>query len=170
MINKKKSVGIILIGKTAGELMAILQVRGVWNQEKNAPESYAGACQVTVHGKLEEGEDFMQALWREITEELGAEVLPAIKALRLIELVKKDSEEQQIITYGAIAEENIFKMLMSKPKSQSFGGFRLIKQNEVEKIVDLSGIDKNIGVTDKNVIAMFPDDKEAVRIAFEKLG
>ena len=61
-------------------------------------------------------------------------------------------------------------MLMSKPKSQSFGGFRLIKQNEVEKIVDLSGIDKNIGVTDKNVIAMFPDDKEAVRIAFEKLG
>ena len=98
MINKKKSVGIILIGKTAGELMAILQVRGVWNQEKNAPESYAGACQVTVHGKLEEGEDFMQALWLEMTEELGAEVLPAIKALRLIELVKNDSEEQQIIT------------------------------------------------------------------------
>ncbi len=63
---KKRSVGIQLLGKnTLGELVAILQVRAKWNSEKNTPETWPGACQVTAHGKLEDGEDFMQALFRE---------------------------------------------------------------------------------------------------------
>ena len=169
MTSRKKSVGIVLFNKTAAGLVVILQIRGTWNAEKNCPESWPGGCQVTAHGKLESGEDFTQALYREVAEELGAEILPAIKTLRLIELVNKNSSEEQIITYGAVVGEDIFKMLMSKPKSKTFGGFKLVRRNEIAKIVDLSNINKNIGATDQNTIAMFPDEKEAMCVAFEKL-
>ena len=57
---KKKSVGVQILSRDKkGALVAILQVRSQWNEEKNSPESYPGTCQVTVHGKLEEGEDFI---------------------------------------------------------------------------------------------------------------
>lgn len=172
---KKKGVGVQLLGKNAtGELVAILQVRAPWNAEKNAPESYPGACQVTAHGKLEADEDFMQALFREVTEELGDEITPFIQTLyregRLVELVNNDSAEQQNITFGAVIGEDLFKILSSKEKNRSFGGFKLVRRNEIEKIVDLREFDKTIGVTDEKIIAMFPDEKEAIKIAFEKLG
>ncbi len=172
---KKKAVGIQLLGKnTNGELVAILQVRAKWNTEKNAPESWPGACQVTVHGKLEKGEDFMQALLREVAEELDEEIASIVQKLskdgKLKELINYDISEKQIITYGAIVSEDVLQTLVKKEKSDSFGGFRIIKRDEVEKIVDIQKFDKTLGVIDKNVIAMFPDEKEIVRLAFKKLA
>lgn len=171
---KKQSVGMQFLAEdTSGKLVAVLQVRPKWNQEKNTPESYPGACQVTVHGKLEEGEDFLQALLREVGEELGEEIVPVVKDLRenkkLIELVNLEDPEKHIITYGGIVEKAVLNKSTSREKSREFGGFKLIQQNEIEKIVDVQTFDKNTGVTDENTIAMFPDEKEAVKIAFEKL-
>jgi len=175
MDTKKKAIGIVLLSKDEkGELVAILQVRSKWNAEKNAPESWPGACQVTTHGKCEEGEDFMQALLREVEEELGKEIVPIIKKLsdagKLTKLVNNETPEKHIITYGVVVDKNIFQALMKKKKKPSFGGFKLINNNDVEKIVDIQKFDKTLGVVDKNVIAMFPDHKEAIKIAFEKLG
>ena len=174
MTTKKKSVGVQLLSKnTNGELVAILQVRAKWNAEKNAPESWPGACQVTAHGKLEEGEDFLQALLRETREELGEEIVPIIKSLsdsgELKELSNYDTPEKQIITYGAIVVEDVLKTLLEKEKTDSFGGFKLIKYNEVEKILDIQKFDKTIGVAEENIIAMFLDEAETVKIAFKKL-
>ena len=174
MVTKKKSVGVQLLSKnTNGELVAILQVRAKWNAEKNAPESWPGACQVTAHGKLEEGEDFLQALLREVKEELGEEIVPIIKRLsdsgELKELSNYDTPEKQIITYGAIVVEDVLKTLLEKEKTDSFGGFKLIKYNEVEKILDIQKFDKTIGVAEENIIAMFLDEAETVKIAFKKL-
>ncbi|KKP87324.1 MAG: hypothetical protein UR90_C0009G0005 [Parcubacteria group bacterium GW2011_GWC1_35_8] len=174
-MTKKKSVGIQLLGKNVdGKLVAILQVRAKWNAEKNAPETYAGSCQVTVHGRLEEGEDFLQALLREVKEELGEEIVPAIKKLsennKLIELVNLEMPEKHVITYGGIVEEVILKQLLNKEKTKSFGGFRIIARNEIRKIVDIKISDRIVGITDKNIIAMFPDEKEAVQLAFKKLN
>ncbi len=173
MDTKKRFVGIQLFAKNAaGELVAILQVRGKWNTEKNSPESYPGICQVTAFGELEEGEDFMQALLREAQEELGNEIVPFIKKLKdagqLKEIDNYETPEKQIVIYGAIVEENVFNILMKKKKNSSFGGFKIIRQNEIEKIVDLKNIDRETGVTDE-IIAMFPDAKKAVKLAFEKL-
>lgn len=172
---KKKSVGIIFLSKDeTGEIMAILQIRAKWNAEKNAPESWSGACQVTAHGKCEEGEDFMQALLREVQEELGDEMVPVVKKLydtgNLKELINYETEEKKVITYGAIIDENVFQTLMKKQKSPSFGGFKLIKREDIEKIVDIETIDKMTGVTDENIIAMFPDEKEAVIYSFQSFG
>ncbi|MBI2627681.1 NUDIX domain-containing protein [Candidatus Nomurabacteria bacterium] len=174
-IKKKKAVGAQLLSKNIdGELVAILQVRAKWNAEKNAPESWPGACQVTAHGKLEKGENFLEALMREVEEELGNEMVPIIKQLsktgKLMELVNNDSQEKQIITYGVIVKENVFQTLMKKQKSPSFGGFKIIQKENIDKIVDIKTIDKITGVTDENIIAMFPDHKEVLKIAFQKLA
>ena len=174
MVTKKKSVGVQLLSKnTNGELVAILQVRAKWNAEKNAPESWPGACQVTAHGKLEEDEDFRQALFREVGEELGNEIVPVMQKLsdsgELKELSNYDTPEKQIITYGAIVVEDVLKTLLEKEKTDSFGGFKLIKYNEVEKILDIQKFDKTIGVAEENIIAMFLDEAETVKIAFKKL-
>jgi len=173
MDKKKKAVGIQLLGKNEdGKMVAILQVRAKWNAEKNAPESWPGACQTTAHGKCEEGEDFMQALLRETGEELGKELVPTIKTLidknELQELTNLNTEEKHIITYGAVVDKNILDMLLNKPKTDSFGGFKVIKSEDVEKIIAIQTVDKKVGVTDENIIAMFPDQKEALKIAFEK--
>ena len=172
---KKESVGLQLLGKdTGGKLVAILQVRAKWNAEKNSPETYQGACQVTVHGRLEGGEDFMQALLREVKEELGEEIVPAVKALmengKLVELITLETHEKHVITYGGIVEEDVLKKLVEKEKTPSFGGFRIIQKNEVEKITNLQKFDRLIGVADKNIIAMFPDEKESIQLAFDKLA
>lgn len=175
MDKKKEAVGVQVLGKGEdGELVAVLQVRAKWNAEKNTPESWAGACQVTAHGKCEEGEDFIQALFREITEELDNEIAVVVKKLyesgKVIELINKEDFEKHIITYGAVVEENVLQNLMKKERSNSFGGFKIIKRDDIEKIIDIKTIDKTTGVTDENTIAMFPDQKEALRIAFEKLS
>lgn len=171
---KKKSVGLQVLGKNAsGELVALLQVRAGWNAEKNSPESYPGACQVTVHGKLEESEDFHQALLREVGEELGEEIVsPVAKLLdagRLVELVNENTPEKEIITYGAIVDNNLLQKLTDRQKTKSFGGFKIIFSSDIDKIVDIRTFSKETGVADEKVIAMFPDEKEAVRLAFEKL-
>ena len=171
---KKKSVGVQILSRDKkGALVAILQVRSQWNEEKNSPESYPGTCQVTVHGKLEEGEDFIQALLREVLEELGAEIVPIIRELyesgQLIELVDDDSPERQIVTFGAIIREADASRLVAREKSPSFGGFKLIHRDEIDKIINLRTLNKEIGVTDET-IAMFPDEKEAVKLAFEKFS
>ncbi len=174
-MEKKKSVGVQFLCKNKrGELVAILQVRAGWNAEKNTPESYPGACQVTAHGKLELGEDFTQALLREVKEELGEEAYANIKKIpetgKLTELVHENKPEKEIITYGVIIDDDTLKKLISRQKNKSFGGFKIIRASDISKIVDIKTINKEVGVTDETTIAMFPDDKEAVRIAFEKLG
>ncbi len=171
---KKKSVGIQLLAKSNDSLVAILQVRSKWNSEKNVVETWPGACQVTVHGKLEEGEDFMGALLREIEEELGDEVATILRNLAKEKsfeiLINDDHPEKQVITYGVIVDESVLHILTSRAKSSTFGGFKIIRREGVDKIIDLRTIDKTTGVTDANTIAMFPDEKEAVLVAFERLG
>ena len=60
--------------------------------------------------------------------------------------------------------------LVNKPKTKSFGGFKIISSSDVSKIVDIKTINKETGVSNETTIAMFPDEKEAVRLAFEKLS
>ncbi len=110
---------------------------------------------------------------REISEEVGTEIVSIIRELyesgQLIELVNDDSPEKQTVTFGAIIKETDASRLTAREKSPSFGGFKLIHCEEIDKIIDLRTLSKEIGVTDET-IAMFPDEKEAVRLAFEKFS
>ena len=160
----------------AGKWYVALQVRPYWNTEKNKRESWPGGHQVTAHGKLKDDEDFIQSLVRETEEEIGYEAASVVQRLaasgELIKLVDHDGEKEHAITFGAVIGnpadvEAVLAGTNRTTKKQVTTLIRLV--NEDVEIVDLRQFDKEAGVTNDS-IAMFPDEKEAVRLAFEKLG
>ena len=169
----KESVGlVVLVGSDVrSDMRAVLQVRGVWNPEKGKLESYAGGCQVTVHGKVEEGENKFEALVREAREELGSDFALVLKSIIVnagsLPIVA-ESIEKGVVTYAVRLPLEILDAIRLNP----FSGvrLRLISRKEVEKIVDLEPSFKEGGVPDLETIAMFPDEKEAVANTFPRLG
>lgn len=160
----ERSVGLIVLTEIPGiGLCAALRERGYFNFEKMQPESWPGACQVTAHGKLKSIENFLAALFREIKEELGAKFayslpLPMREALRV---QKKDKE---VVTFAFKVDTDFLKEIRLGPES---GAIRLLQKHEVDDIVDIASFNKAEGVPDRKIIAMFPDEKEAVIRAFD---
>lgn len=178
---KKTSVGLVILADipTMGGLNAVLQERGKFNHEENRPESWPGACQVTAHGKCTEGESIKDGLMREIYEELGAamaEVIADVAAHNVVELNRVETDEKLVVTFGCRFaaytifgedpfKDNVFRL------HESSGGLRMVNRQGVDKIVDLAkNFNKVDGVKDPEITAMFADEKEAVRLAFEKLS
>lgn len=162
-----KSVGLEVLTRLpeANELTAILQIRGEFNHENMGPESYPGGCQITVHGKLEDGETEVMALFREIREELGDSAYMQFYYVRHNWMSLNQTE--MTTNFGIFLESDFLKCLRLSPSS---GGIRLITRAQVEQIQDLRQFDKKVGVTDRGITAMFADEKEALRLAFEKLA
>lgn len=167
---KKVSVGLVVLTDVPdmGGRVAVLQRRGEFNHEKMKPESFPGACQVTAHGKVEEGENRFEALGREFIEELGKAVGDLIFRLGAspVELSRIVTEEKEAVTYGALFPATFLQSVKLNPSS---GGLVLLTEDKVDSIQDLGSFDKKEGVTDRRVIAMFPDEIEAVRQAFAQI-
>mgnify|MGYP000639802521 CR=1 FL=1 len=159
----KKTVGLIVLANTQDRgLVAVLQVRGDFNTEKNNEETYRGACQLTVHGSINEGESEIDALLRETREELGEEFTNLVQGSPLYELNRIENEDISVTNLGfRIAEEDLEKIKNAK--------IRLISKEDVNNICELKPSDRECGV-DENDIAMFKDDIEAVKLAFEKFA
>ncbi|MBI2024888.1 MAG: hypothetical protein HYT03_02280 [Candidatus Harrisonbacteria bacterium] len=155
-MGQKRSVGLVVVTDIPNMgRVAVLNRRGDFNYETMKPESYPGGCQVTVHGKAEENEEITEALKREELEELG-ELGYAFDSNKFIELSRLESEDKLIVTYGIYVPPESFPLVF-------------LSANQVEGIQDLRTFDKKEGVTDRRVVAMFLDEKEAIRLAFEKL-
>ncbi len=174
----KTSVGFLAMTEVNGTLYAILQRRGEWNHEKMAPESWPGACQVTAHGKIELGEEFLPAVKREVAEELGSwfgEIVAGLNWFRAgnpqggdIDVVTL-YEDDKVRTEGFIIDNSYLRGFRLQP---STGGLKLITKEEVMGIVDLtsSSYNKEVGVVTRSIVAMFPDEIKAVKKAFEVFG
>ena len=167
----KRSVGLILVtaihdGQNGEIFMAVLQRRGRWNTEKTAPESYPGCCQVSIHGKLKEGEDFYEGLIRESCEELGKEFTEACQEdIPLTELLREKTDDKEIRTYGAFIPVERLSMVRLGPDS---GGLDLVLGDNF-----FNGQVKEIAPDMKQdgppygVIALFPDEIQAIKKALE---
>lgn len=165
MAEKKRSVGLIVTTEIDGELVAILQVRGTFNPEKMKPESWPGACQVTVHGGCNTGENESDALMRETDEELGNDATDfIIPCLANAKIVFKAEDEKKAVTTTAMRVLNPDFLKAIRLHAGS-GGIRLVSKDDLPKIQDLSKFDKTEGVIDRRVIAMFPDELEALKKA-----
>jgi hypothetical protein len=196
---RETSFGLLLVISLDGKLMAILQRRGEFNHETMSPESWPGACQVTVHGKAIVGEELGTAIKRETIEEIGepaTEMLLKYYALDaepgaaakwfhtrgtgnrqgvftpasarerkpLVLLSEVKTETKRILTFGALAPLRILPIIRL---NASTGGIRLLGQEETDRIVNVEQIcAKEQGVSVRGVVAMFPDEIEAVRKAF----
>lgn len=179
---KKTSVGLVVLTDvpSMGGLVAVLQVRGEFNHEKMGPESYPRACQITVAGKCKEGEALLNGLLREAKEELGEKIAKLVEyrwhAGAILELGRVETDEKLVVNFGVrVPCMDLFGcedtgLPSSVQLHPSTGGVRLITSDKVESIMNIKQFDKNDGVNDSSVTAMFPDEKEAVRLAFEKLG
>jgi 8-oxo-dGTP pyrophosphatase MutT (NUDIX family) len=174
-VAKKQSVGLVVLTEipSMGGVVAILQRRGKFNHEKMGPESWPGGCQVTCHGKVEEvDEGVLDALQREIEEEFGwdavQEILPDPN--QAILLSDEESESERALTYGVLVPPSGFLREGKVSLNASSGGLDFVTRDKVGQIQELRNFDKRTGVTDLNTIAMFSDEIEAVRLAFEKLN
>ncbi len=170
---KKRSVGLVVLTDIPGMgVVAVLRRRGKINPEKDDfHESYPGGCQVTCHGKVKPEDDKEdEALLREAGEEIGQEAAHKLLVQnrgRLTVLV--DDREANAVTFGIFMPDPDFIHLIRLEVSS--GGLELLPQSEIGNIRDLlRDFDKRTGVTDTNVIAMFPDEIKAVRLAFEILA
>lgn len=143
-------------------LVAVLQRRGEFSHDKMGLESYPGACQVTIHGAVEGSESVFEAIYRESSEELGVGITVVAFPKEVLSLI--NDEKKKIVTYGLLQPPELLKGIRLGPSS---GGLGLLTESEVDKIVDLRKFDKQTGVIDRTIVAMFPDEIEAVKKAFE---
>ena len=180
----KKSVGLVVMVKMPQEdgseiLMAVLQRRGTFNTEKMKPESYPGCCQVTAHGKLKENEDINRGIFREIEEELGDQFVRHFYNGKHFGTIVHKTEGESVVTFGTVMPIEVLRSIRLGPDS---GGLLYVTAEQMSKnnpdLVELvpgekgSVMDKIkiFGPNHTRTIAMFPDEIEAVRKAFEVFG
>ena len=167
--SKKHSVGLVVLTFFQGQKVAVLQKRGLVDFEKMKMQSWSGACQITVHGQVEPTDQTpFDTLLREAKEEIG---LPARtyfffeRPNPFVLLHEAETDREHVSTYAIQVEDQNF--LRHVRLESSTGGIRLVTSPEVQYIEDLAkNYTKEKGV-DKNVIAMFLDEKLAVEKAFE---
>lgn len=176
MANKKRSVGLVVLTEVPGlGVVVVLQRRGKNNPEKfeegKINESYPGGCRVTCHGRVRGIYcDERDALYRKSLEEIGKDASFFVLTFfnQFVELVRHEGDDESSVIFGFVVHNGVefLKKIRLHPSS---GGLELLSQGEVRNIRNLGDFDKRVGVTDSGVIAMFPDEVEAVRLAFEKL-
>lgn len=153
------------------ELTAVLQRRGEFNHETLGPESWPGAHQLTVHGKIQTGESFADALHRETGEELGENFASGggkdwDELIRGIVTIEKINKPKKQIKHLAIEIPPDY--LRDVCLNASSGGLKLLRQTDLANIQNLvKSFQKTTGVDSRSVVAMFPDEIEALQKAFE---
>lgn len=166
----KRSVGLLVFTHLpSGELVAILQKRGRFNDETMLPESYPGGCQTTVWGGAKENENYDEALNREIGEEAGW-VWAADFLIARTEGTKVIRLEDPAISGGAVSLwaayfpiEKIRQMRLSP----ATGGLEYLREEQIPTIHDLKAkFSRESGVPNSYVIAMFDDAREILERGF----
>ena len=161
----KKSVGcVVLTSSREKGFQVALQRRGV-------QDSYPGACQVTIDGKVKEGDKgkdggFYNALLRESREELGHLFTEICReGAELIELYREKTSEKEMVTFGALIPESWLDQIRLERTS---GGIDLVSADIFFNggVVEISSTHKQDGYP-PTVRAMFPDEIKAVRKALE---
>ena len=164
-----KSVGLIVFTRLpeTDELVAVLRRCGQYNFENGFREkTWAGACQGTAHGKLEQGESFHSALSRGIKEELGPyffKVFDCCEGRYVLRLSCQDVDDK--VTYGIFVHIEALRCIRLEPSS---GGLVILRSYEVSSIHNLRNFNKKLGVADLTVVAMFPDEVESLKKGFER--
>jgi 8-oxo-dGTP pyrophosphatase MutT (NUDIX family) len=160
-VKKKRSVGLVILTKIEDlGWVAMLQRRGEFDLEKMKPQSFPGAYQVTVHGGCKLEEDDIQALTREIKEELGEEFYKTLDLNKVVEISIKETFDKVISTFGIVIPQEFLKRIPSAV------GLKPVNEREADNIIPLHEADKKLGITDNRVTAMFKDEITAVKVVF----
>jgi len=168
-VAKKRGSGLVLTSHHPKlGYFALLSRRGTYNWETMTPESYPGACQVTCHGGLEEGEDFRAALFRESGQELGIHFANALRLheSELRQVGYKNDDRAEVVTEGLHVDFELIEMIFADRGSANFVPCTMEQARNMRKLHPKD--DKEKGVTDGS-IAMFGDEMEAVVQALDDI-
>lgn len=165
----KRSVGLIVMVKMPnGQLMAVLQRRGTFNHEKMALESFPGCLQVTCHGGLQDGENVVKGLVREVNEELGQDFNDHFSFFGTELLSEVGDDKKRVTTYGTILPMELIRdHLRLGPDT---GGLVYVPKDMIDQIIEIRPEFKLLGPEFSRTLAMFPDEIAAVKKAFEIFG
>lgn len=154
----KKAVGLFVFTVIGTDVVAVCQRRGSFNFKDMKQESWAGLLQPTCHGKLEEGEEYLDALWREVEEELGdSGFLPDENGRGLVVLV-----DGVVKTYAAMVDPSLIATMQLH---SSTGGFRLVSYGDIS-IIRSALPEYRLNGVPPLIDAMFDDDYEALKEGF----
>ena len=166
----KFAVGLIIFTCTqAGKLAAVLQRRGPHDYEKDEPQSFAGAYQISCHGGIEKPSE---ALQRECHEELGEEFSALLPQNDLLVIGASDSAlalqliGKNFVIYYAffLTDPSLLEKIKLQPSADKL---LLITEDELPSIQTLERSERG-GVTG-DAVKMFPDAIEALRLGFAKM-
>ena len=158
----------ILVGIKLPNPAVLLQVRA-------SHDSYAGACQVTTHGKLtneelqlDQNDALNQALRRKLKDELGesAERLISARMQHAIDLTSEVNNDGRLIVTRGLALEDGSELKKLIIPGKDVGGF--LECTDPEQILPLESTHKQSGVR-KGEIRMFKDEILAVKEFFKRM-
>lgn len=167
-----------------GRLVAVLRRRGKFNPEKDwGKESYPGACQVTAHGKVKDGETSICALIREVREELGDEFARFVveKGMKLIPgersglrevdvdgpmklISHTNHEDHLILNWGIYANRSLLNCIRLHPET---GNIEFIAKEDLRFVGLLQPYHKEKGINSLSSITMFESEIDVTLRAFD---
>lgn len=165
-----------------GEKGALLRVRGQRDPQTGGMQSFAGLTQVTIHGVAEGEEHIRDTFMREMSEELQEMLRTSDQphdthnirtALlrhfprQLHALARRDTGSERIITLGCLINEKTALGYL-QPLLQA-RQLRIIRQSDLPRIRTINPSDpaqRDVIITPDD-IAMFPDEYDALRRAFD---
>lgn len=149
-----------------GELVVVLQKRGLYDYEKGEKQSYAGAFQTSCHGGVEEP---LEALYRECGEELGEVFTSELPPDEIISISASDPElaayldgKKLVLNYIIFIPLSLVHKIVFAPSADE--DLILLREEEIERIQPLTKADRDVVQSD--VMKMFPDAIETLKQAF----
>ena len=171
-LKNRHKVGILLVtnGKN-GDYVAHLQMRGVHDYRKDCPQTWPGTYQVTVEGKKHQGESNLEALRRELREELQQSAGEFVLKMLVGDGLKNDSillHEEDIIIYQLLVPSDLFKNYGIYLENIT-GGLRPITREDVIGIRLVRPEWRTIiHPYSQNTIIVKPHVKKALEILFKR--
>ncbi len=158
---KEKSAGIVFITRMPdGRFGVVLRQRGKIDYEKGWTEMpWAGARQVSAHGKLRWQETHKQTLERKIKEQLGESFLNNIHLDDRDPRILVDDKRAKVKTYSLCIMPECIKMISQEASCDGIIVFPLDERGKIRK---LTKKDRDKPITDPDEIAMFADEIKAL--------
>jgi ADP-ribose pyrophosphatase YjhB (NUDIX family) len=131
----RKSVGLVIITQEQNSIYSVLlQKRAEFNSEIGGRESYPGCLQVSCHGGVEEGEDFLDALKRELHEELGQEFSHEFhrSSASLHKVFEAEDDEMHVIIWAMFFPKE--RLLTTIRRGKDVGDLIYVSEGEIGQI------------------------------------
>jgi hypothetical protein len=157
---KLESTGLVIITRMPDKRFGVvLRQRGKIDYKGWIDMPWAGAYQVSAHGKLRWGETHRQTIERKIKEQLGEGFLNRIDLDNRDPRILVDDKRAKVKTYALCVMPECVSTIRQEVSCDGVIVFPLEERGRIRK---LTKQDRDKPITDPNEIAMFRDEIRAL--------